>query len=161
MNTEEMSNKKINEGNGMKNEFTFKNDEIIFNNSNKNGTNNTVNMEENKYLNTSLISEFMSLSLNKKIEKYKQNSVYRKLKDKNSLNTFLHYIAMNDDNFPLLNIIQPTTSEMNTQNIERQTPLHIAIQNKCEKISQYLIENKTNLNLVLRYFFTFILNGNM
>ena len=148
MATAEKNSKKIKDENGMKNEFTFKYDQNIFNNSNKNEPKKSFNLEDNNYLNSSLISEFMSLSLNKKIERYKQNSVYRKLKDKKSLNTFLHYLAMNDDNYPLLNLIKPTIQEMNTQNILRETPLHTAIKNKSEKISRYLIENTTNLNIV-------------
>ena len=39
----------------------------------------------------------MSLPLSSKIEKFKGDTSIRKLKDKNSSNTFLHYICMNDD----------------------------------------------------------------
>ena len=93
------------------------------------------------------ISEFMSLSLNVKIEKFKANPSYRELKDKNSSNTFLHYICMNDDNFPLIEIIKPTNKEINKQNNMGQTPLHIAIINKNEKIVKYLIQNGANVNI--------------
>ena len=97
--------------------------------------------------NSSIISEFMSLSLNSKIEKFKSNPNYRKLKDKNSSNTFLHYICMNDDNYPMMNLINPTIKEMDSRNNLGQTPLHISLINKNYKISTYLIENGANVNL--------------
>ena len=96
---------------------------------------------------SSIISEFMSLSLNSKIEKFKSNSSYRKLKDKNSSNTFLHYICMNDENFPMMDLIRPTIKEMDSQNNIGQTPLHISLINKNNKISTYLIENGANVNI--------------
>ena len=96
---------------------------------------------------SSTISEFMALSLNSKIEKFKSNSKYRKLKDKNSSNTFLHYICMNDDNYPMMNLIKPTFKEMDSRNNLGQTPLHISIINKNNKISTYLIKNGANVNL--------------
>ena len=96
---------------------------------------------------SSTISEFMSLSLNSKIEKFKLNSSFRKLKDKNSSNTFLHYICMNDDNYPLLVLINPTPKEMDSQNNLGQTTLHISLINKNYQISRYLIENGANVNL--------------
>ena len=96
---------------------------------------------------SSIISEFMSLSLNAKIEKFNSNFSYRKLKDKNSSNTFLHYICMNDDNYPMMNLIKPTLREMDSRNNLGQTPLHISLRNKNYKISKYLIENGANVNL--------------
>ena len=96
---------------------------------------------------SSNISEFMSLSLTAKIEKFKLNSSFRKLRDKNSSNTFLHYICMNDDNYPMMDLINPTLKEMESQNNLGQTPLHISIINKNYKISEYLIENGANVNL--------------
>ena len=96
---------------------------------------------------SSIISEFMSLSLNAKIEKFNSNFSYRKLKDKNSSNTFLHYICMNDDNYPMMNLIKPTLKEMDSRNNLGQTPLHISLRNKNYKISKYLIENGANVNL--------------
>jgi ankyrin repeat protein len=97
--------------------------------------------------NSSIISEFMSLSLNAKIEKFKSDHSYRKLKDKNSSNTFLHYICMNDDNYPMMNLIRPTAKEMDAQNNLSQTPLHISIINKNYKITNYLVKNGANVNL--------------
>ena len=107
------------------------------------------NLDNTDYYDTdsSTISEFMSLSLNAKIEKFKSDSSYRKLKDKNSSNTFLHYICMNDDNYPIMNLIKPTAREMDSQNNLSQTPLHISIINKNNKITTYLIENGANVNL--------------
>ena len=96
---------------------------------------------------SSVISEFMSLSLNSKIEKFKSNSSYRKLKDKNSSNTFLHYICMNDENYLMMDLIKPTIKEMDSQNNIGQTPLHISLINKNKKISTYLIENGANVNI--------------
>ena len=96
---------------------------------------------------SSTISEFMSLSLTAKIEKFKSNYPYRKLKDKNSSNTFLHYICMNDDNYPMMNLIRPTIKEMDAQNNLSQTPLHISIINKNYKIANYLIKKGANVNL--------------
>ena len=96
---------------------------------------------------SSTISEFMSLSLTAKIEKFVSDSSYRKLKDKNSSNTFLHYICMNDDNFPMMELIEPTQKEMDSRNNLGQTPLHISLINKNYKISKYLIENGANVNL--------------
>ena len=107
------------------------------------------NLDNTDYYDTdsSIISEFMSLSLNAKIEKFKSDSSYRKLKDRNSSNTFLHYICMNDDNYPIMNLIRPTAREMDSQNNLSQTPLHISIINKNNKITTYLIENGANVNL--------------
>ena len=96
---------------------------------------------------SSTISEFMSLSLLAKIEKFKLNPSYRKLRDKNSSNTFLHYICMNDENYDLMDIIKPTKKEIDKQNNIGQTCLHIAIMNKNKKIAEYLIKNGANLNI--------------
>ena len=98
-------------------------------------------------IDSSTISEFMSLSLNAKIAKFNSNFSYRKLKDKNSSNTFLHYICMNDDNYPMMNLIKPTIKEMDSRNNQGQTPLHISLINKNYKISTYLIKNGANVNL--------------
>ena len=97
---------------------------------------------------SSSISEFMSLSLSAKIEKYiSAPTFHRKLKDKNSSNTFLHYICMNDDNYPMMELIKPTIKEMDSRNNLGQTPLHISLINKNYKIAKYLIENGANVNL--------------
>ena len=53
---------------------------------------------------------------------------------------------MNDDNFPLLEIIKPTNKEINRQNNFGETSLHIGIINKCKKITKYLIENGADVN---------------
>ena len=117
----------------------------------KSNSNNTTSFGFTKFdifdTDSSIISEFMSLSLNVKIEKFKSNPSLRKLKDKNSLNTFLHYICMNDDNFPMMTIIKPTNKEINRQNNFGQTSLHIAIINKSDNITKYLIENGADLNI--------------
>ena len=54
---------------------------------------------------------------------------------------------MNDDNYPLMEIIKPTNKEINKQNNLGQTSLHIAIINKNEKIIKYLIHNGANVNI--------------
>ena len=119
--------------------------------TNNTNSNNTISFALTKFdifdTDSSKISEFMSLSLNAKIEKFKAYPSFRKLKDKNSSNTFLHYICMNDDNFPMMELIKPTIKEMNKQNNYGQTPLHIAIINKNKNITKFLIENGSNLNI--------------
>ena len=144
----ESSEKNIKEENGMSITFPkFSDTEISKSNNN---SNNTTSFGLSKFdlfdTNASIISEFMSLSLTSKIEKYKSNPSLRKLKDKNSSNTFLHFICMNDDNFPLLEIIKPTNKEINRQNNFGETSLHIGIINKCKKITKYLIENGADVN---------------
>jgi len=119
--------------------------------TNNTNSNNTISFALTKFdifdTDSSKISEFMSLSLNAKIEKFKAYPSFRKLKDKNSSNTFLHYICMNDENYSLIEIIKPTNKEMNRQNNLGQTSLHIAIINKSEKITKYLIENDADVNI--------------
>ena len=144
----ESSEKNIKEENGMSITFPkFSDTEISKSNNN---SNNTTSFGLSKFdlfdKNASIISEFMSLSLTSKIEKFKSNPSLRKLKDKNSSNTFLHFICMNDDNFPLLEIIKPTNKEINRQNNFGETSLHIGIINKCKKITKYLIENGADVN---------------
>ena len=144
----ESSEKNIKEENGMSITFPkFSDTEISKSNNN---SNNTTSFGLSKFdlfdTNASIISEFMSLSLTSKIEKFKSNPSLRKLKDKNSSNTFLHFICMNDDNFPLLEIIKPTNKEINRQNNFGETSLHIGIINKCKKITKYLIENCADVN---------------
>ena len=101
-----------------------------------NNSNNTTSFGLTKFdffdTDATIISEFMSLPLSSKIEKFKGDTSIRKLKDKNSSNTFLHYICMNDENYSLIEIIKPTNKEMNRQNNLGQTSLHIAIINKSE-----------------------------
>ena len=144
----ESSEKNIKEENGMSITFPkFSDTEISKSNNN---SNNTTSFGLSKFdlfdTNASIISEFMSLSLTSKIEKFKSNPSLHKLKDKNSSNTFLHFLCMNDDNFPLLEIIKPTNKEINRQNNFGETSLHIGIINKCKKITKYLIENGADVN---------------
>ena len=105
---------------------------------------------------SSIISEFMSLSLNAKIEKFKLNSSFRKLKDKNSSNTFLHYICMNDDNYPMMNLISPSRNEMDSQNNLGQSPLHISNIDSLSLFNRYgLALYLINNNIILIFpFFT-------
>lgn len=145
----ESSDKNVKGENGMSITFPkFSETEISKSNNNSNNT-TSFGLIKFDFFDTdsSTISEFMSLSLNAKIEKFKENPSYRKLKDKNSSNTFLHYICMNDDNYPLMEIIKPTNKEINKQNNLGQTSLHIAIINKNEKIIKYLIHNGANVNI--------------
>ena len=86
----ESSEKNIKEENGMSITFPkFSDTEISKSNNN---SNNTTSFGLSKFdlfdTNASIISEFMSLSLTSKIEKFKSNPSLRKLKDKNSSNTF-------------------------------------------------------------------------
>ena len=122
-----------------------------FSKSNNNSNNNTTSFGLIKFdifdTDSTIISEFMSLSLNSKIEKFKSNPSLRKLRDKNSSNTFLHYICMNDENDPMMEIMKPTKKEINKQNNLGQTSLHIAIINKNEKITKYLVENGADVNI--------------
>ena len=122
-----------------------------FSKSNNNSNNNTTSFGLIKFdifdTDSTIISEFMSLSLNSKIEKFKLNPSLRKLRDKNSSNTFLHYICMNDENYPMMEIMKPTKKEINKQNNLGQTSLHIAIINKNEKITKYLVENGADVNI--------------
>ena len=122
-----------------------------FSKSNNNSNNNTTSFGLIKFdifdTDSTIISEFMSLSLNSKIEKFESNPSLRKLRDKNSSNTFLHYICMNDENYPMMEIMKPTKKEINKQNNLGQTSLHIAIINKNEKITKYLVENGADVNI--------------
>ena len=122
-----------------------------FSKSNNNPNNNTTSFGLIKFdifdTDSTIISEFMSLSLNSKIEKFKSSPSLRKLRDKNSSNTFLHYICMNDENYPMMEVMKPTKNEINKQNNLGQTSLHIAIINKNEKITKYLVENGADVNI--------------
>ena len=122
-----------------------------FSKSNNNSNNNTTSFGLIKFdifdTDSTIISEFMSLSLNSKIEKFESNPSLRKLRDKNSSNTFLHYICMNDENYPMMEIMKPTKKEINKQNNLGQTSLHVAIINKNEKITKYLVENGADVNI--------------
>ena len=122
-----------------------------FSKSNNNSNNNTTSFGLIKFdifdTDSTIISEFMSLSLNSKIEKFESNPSLRKLRDKNSSNTFLHYICMNDENYPMMEVMKPTKNEINKQNNLGQTSLHIAIINKNEKITKYLVENGADVNI--------------
>ena len=145
----ESPEKNIKNENGMSVNFqTFSKKKLEKSNFN---LNNIISSSKNKLdiLNTdsTIISEFMSLSLNSKIEKIKTNPDLKKIKDKNSSNTFLHYICINDENFPLIELIKPSSKEINQQNILGQTPLHISIINKNKKITKFLLENGANVDI--------------
>ena len=94
----------------------------------------------------SFISEFMSLSLNEKIAHYLINKKIRSVKNPLTSDTLFHYLCINDDNLPLINLMLPTFDEIEKKNNLGQNLLHIAVQNKCIKTAKYLIENKANIN---------------
>ena len=82
----------------------------------------------------------MSLSLNEKVSMYLINKNIRNIK-----NPITHDICINDENFPLLQLIKPTLKEIEEKNNLGQTLLHIATQNKNYKIIKYLIEKGANI----------------
>ena len=108
------------------------------------------NLIEEDYNNTQtiilFIAEFMSLSLKDKISKYLSNKYIRSIKNPVTSDTLLHYLCMNDDNLPLIQLINPNSIEKEQQNKNGQTLLHIATQNKSYKIIEYLLENGSNIN---------------
>ena len=108
------------------------------------------NLIEEDYNNTQtiilFIAEFMSLSLKDKITKYLSNKYIRSIKNPVTSDTLLHYLCMNDDNLPLIQLINPNSIEKEQQNKNGQTLLHIATQNKSYKIIEYLLENGSNIN---------------
>lgn len=93
----------------------------------------------------SFITEYMSLSLNEKIARYLINKKIRTIKNPITLDSLMHYLCINDDNFPLMQLIKPHIQEIEQKNNLGQTLLHIAVQNKSYKIIKYLIENGANL----------------
>ena len=95
----------------------------------------------------SLITEYMSLPLNEKTTRYLVNKNIRNIKNPVTSDLLLHYLCKNDDNFSLLKLINPNQVEKEQKNNLGQTLLHIAVKNKCYKISKYLIESGINLQL--------------
>ena len=93
----------------------------------------------------SFITEFMSLPLNAKIARFLINKNIRNIRNPITLDTLIHYLCINDENFPLLKLIKPNKKEIEQKNSFGQTLLHVAIQNKSYKIINYLIKNGANL----------------
>ena len=93
----------------------------------------------------SFITEYMSLSLNDKINKYLINKKIRSIKNPLTSDTLIHYLCINDENYPLIELINPNSREIEQKNNMGQTPLHIAVQNRSYKISKFLIDKKANL----------------
>ena len=93
----------------------------------------------------SFITEYMSLSLNDKIAKYLINKKIRSIKNPLTSDTLIHYLCINDENYPLIELINPNSREIEQKNNMGQTPLHIAVQNRSYKISKFLIDKKANL----------------
>ena len=94
----------------------------------------------------SFISEFMSLSLNEKKARYLINNKIRQIKNPITLDTLIHYLCINDENYPLIELMKPNSIEMEEKNKLGQTLLHIAVQNKSFKITKYLIENGADVH---------------
>lgn len=93
----------------------------------------------------SFITEYMSLSLNDKIAKYLINKKIRSIKNPLTSDTLFHYLCINDENYPLIELMNLNSREIEQKNNFGQAPLHIAVQNRSYKISKYLIEHKANL----------------
>ena len=108
----------------------------------------TIEMEEDSYSKQktiSYITEFMSLSLNEKISRYLLNKNICELRNPITLDTLIHYICINDDNYPLIELMKPNSVQMEKKNKLGQTLLHIAVKNKSYKIVKYLIEKGADL----------------
>ena len=93
----------------------------------------------------SFITEFMSLSLKDKTSKYLNNKKIRSIENPMTSDTLIHYLCMNDDNYPLIILIGPKSVEREKKNKLGQTLLHVAVKNKSYKIVKYLIENGSNI----------------
>jgi ankyrin repeat protein len=93
----------------------------------------------------SFITEFMSLSLKEKTTKYLNNKKIRSIENPMTSDTLIHYLCMNDDNYPLIILIGPKSVEREKKNKLGQTLLHVAVKNKSYKIAKYLIENGSNI----------------
>lgn len=93
----------------------------------------------------SFITEFMSLSLKDKISKYLNNKKIRAIENPMTSDTLIHYLCMNDDNYPLIKLIDPKSIEKEKKNKLGQTLLHVAVKNKSHKIVKYLIDNGSNI----------------
>ena len=106
-------------------------------------------IEEDYNLNPKIflfITEYMSLSLKEKISKYVDNKNIRSIINPITSDTLIHYLCMNDDNYPLIKLINPDLSEKEQKNNSGQTLLHVAVQNKSYKIIEYLLKNGSNIN---------------
>ena len=97
--------------------------------------------------NFSFLTEYMSLSLKDKTTRYSMDKSIRSIKNPITSDTIFHYLSMNDDNYPLLKIINPSPAEKEQKNNLGQTILHIAVQNKCYKIVKYLLETGSNIQV--------------
>ena len=93
----------------------------------------------------SFLSEYMALPLSEKISQYSLNNEIRYLTNPITLDTLLHYLCMNNDNYLLIKLIKPTLTEIESKNNIGLSLLHIAIKNKSYKIAEYLIENGANI----------------
>jgi len=93
----------------------------------------------------SFITEFMSLSLKDKTSKYLNNKKIRTIENPMTSDTLIHYLCMNDDNYPLIKLIGPISIEKEKKNKLGQTLLHVAVKNKSYKIVKYLIESGSNI----------------
>ena len=93
----------------------------------------------------SFITEFMSLSLKDKTSKYLNNKKIRSIENPMTSDTLIHYLCMNDDNYPLIILIGPKSVEREKKNKLGQTLLQVAVKNKSYKIVKYLIENGSNI----------------
>ena len=93
----------------------------------------------------SFITEFMSLSLKDKTSKYLNNKKIRSIENPMTSDTLIHYLCINDDNYPLIILIGPKSVEREKKNKLGQTLLHVAVKNKSYKIVKYLIENGSNI----------------
>ena len=93
----------------------------------------------------SFLTLYMSLSLKDKISRYLVNKNIRSIKNPITSDTLIHYLCMNDDNFPLLKLISPNKSEKEQKNNSGQTLLHVAVQNKSYNITKYLLEIGSNI----------------
>ena len=92
------------------------------------------------------ITEYMSLSLKEKISKYVSNKNIRSIINPITSDSLIHYLCMNDDNYPLIKLINPDSSEKEQKNNSGKTLLHIAIINRSYKIMEYLLKNGSNIN---------------
>ena len=120
-------------------------DETIINNS----FTDTNSVFEDNIINPKIIlfiTEYMSLSLKEKISRYLLNNKIRSIKNPITSDTLFHYLCMNDDNYPLINLMKPNSYEKEQKNNLGQTLLHISVQNKSYKILDYLLENGSNIN---------------
>ena len=93
----------------------------------------------------SFITEYMSLSLNERIARYLINKRIRNIKNPITLDSLMHYLCINDENFPLLQLMKPNSLEMELKNKQGQTLLHVATQNKSFKILKFLVENGADI----------------